>query len=49
MWYDFITFTDRKISTRRPDIVYMDKGSGSTRLLDVPCVMDVIDRHVIDD
>ena len=33
--YDFNTYTDRRISARRPDIVYMDKGSGCTKLLDV--------------
>ena len=43
--YDFNIFTDRRILARRPDIVYMDKGSGCTKLLDVACVMD---RHVVD-
>jgi len=43
--YDFNIFTDRKISARRPDIVYVDKCSGFTKLIDVACVMD---RHVVD-
>jgi len=30
--YDFNAFTDRRILARRPDIVYMDKGSGCTKL-----------------
>ena len=43
--HDFNTYTDRRILARRRDIVYMDKGSGCTKLLDVACVMD---RHVVD-
>ena len=43
--YDFNNFTDRRISTRRPDIVCVNKYSCCTRLIDVACVMD---RHVID-
>jgi len=32
---------------RRPNLVFVDKCSGCTKLIDVPCVMDkhVIDRH----
>ena len=43
--HDFNIFTDRRISARKHDIVYMDKGSGCIKFLDVACVMD---RHVVD-
>jgi len=43
--YDFNLYTDRRITARRPDLVFMNKHSGCTKLIDVACVMD---RHVID-
>ena len=42
--YDFNIFTDRRISARRPHVVYMDKSSSCTKLLNVACIMD---RNVI--
>ena len=43
--YDFNVYTDRRITARRPDLVFMDKHTRCTKLIDVACVMD---RHVID-
>ena len=38
--YDFNIFTDRLISSRRPDLVLVNKETNSTFLVDVACVMD---------
>ena len=43
--YDFNVYTDRRITARRPDLVFMDKHTRCTMLIDVACVMN---RHVID-
>ena len=43
--YDFNVYTDRRITARRPDLVFMDKRTRCMKLIDVGCVMD---RHVID-
>ena len=38
--YDFNIFTDIRISARRPDLVFVDKSTMHTYLIDVACVMD---------
>ena len=43
--YDFNVYTDRRITARRPDLVFMDKHTRCTKLIGVACIMD---RHVID-
>ena len=42
---DFNVYTDRRITTRRPDLVFMDKHTRCTKPIDVACVME---RHFID-
>jgi len=38
--YDFNIFTDIRISAMRPDLVFVDKSTMHTYLIDVACVMD---------
>ena len=38
-------FTDKRVTTRRPDMVYINKRTSCGTFIDVMCVMD---RHVID-
>ena len=40
MLYDFNIITDRKISARRPDIVFIDKKSNNAKLIDISCPAD---------
>jgi len=43
--YDFNIFTDKMISARHPDLIYIDKEKKQMYLIDIACVMD---RNVID-
>ena len=38
--YDFNIFTDHLIQARRPDLVYVNKLTRKTYLIDIACVMD---------
>ena len=40
MLYDFNIITDRKISARRPDIVFIDKKNNNAKLIDISCPAD---------
>ena len=42
--YDFNIFTDKWISARRPDLVFLDKEVKCAYLIDIACVMD---RNVV--
>ena len=44
LFYDFNSITDHLISARRPNLVYVDKQSRKTYLIDITFVMD---RNVI--
>ena len=45
--YDFNVYTNRRITARRPDLVFIDKHSRCTKLIDMAFVMDIhiIDKH----
>jgi len=38
--YDFNIFTDKKISARHPDLVFVDRVDKCTYLIDIACAMD---------
>ena len=37
--YDFNVYTDRRITARRPDLVFMDKHTRCMKLIDVACAL----------